>query len=201
MLDGKSLLHDDQIVSWCSAEYHAGEQVDDGVVTHWAHRQKGLATLVTAATVEHLLGKGYQRVGWHCTDYNLGSWKTAEKVGFKRSGEYTYYYYVFDPIDHLVELGRHYTLLGEPERSIEYYQRAFSLRDDHPASTYHFAAVSWAMAGHQEEAIEHLHAAAEQDWSAHQYTRQHQAFSLLHGAPEWERVLEQMKANSRDQGL
>jgi RimJ/RimL family protein N-acetyltransferase len=192
---GYCAIRDGQIVCWCSAEYHAGEQVDVGIVTHWTHRRRGLATAVAAATVEHMWEKGYRQVGWHCTDYNIGSWKTAEKVGFERSGRYTYYYYILDPIDHLVELGRHYSRLGEAERSLAFYQRAFEQRDQHPASTYHLVAVSWAMLGHPAKALAYLRSAVERGWSALEFTQQQAAFSLIRGTPEWKKVLERMEIN------
>ncbi len=187
---GCCAIRDGHIVCWCSAEYHAGEQVDVGIVTQWAHRQRGLATLVAAAAVEHFLDKGYRQVGWHCTDYNVGSWKTAEKVGFECQGEYTYCYYIFDPIDHLVELGRHYSLLGQAERSITCYQRAVALRDHHPASTYHLVAIAWAVLDNSNNALAFLQSAVDRGWSASHFTQQQPAFSFLHSTPEWEQILE-----------
>ncbi len=50
-----------------------------------------LATLTAAATAGHGLGGGCEAVGWHCDKANLGSWRTAEKVGFRLDGEYAMY--------------------------------------------------------------------------------------------------------------
>jgi len=35
-------------------------------------------------------------VGWQCADDNLGSIRTAEKVGFERKRDYTMYYVFLD---------------------------------------------------------------------------------------------------------
>ena len=70
------------------------DAIDVGIITHPAHRRRGLAAVAVATTVEHCLSHGFSTVGWHCNADNVGSWKTAEKVGFERNREYAYYYYI-----------------------------------------------------------------------------------------------------------
>ncbi len=93
------------MVTICSADCFTEDQIDVGIFTLPEHCRRGLAALAAAATVEAAFKKGFQKVGWHCHTDNIASWKTAEKVGFKREQTYLYYFYDFDVIDHLAALG------------------------------------------------------------------------------------------------
>ncbi len=187
--------HQGEIVSECSADCRSGDQIDIGVATSPSHRRKGLATIATAATVEYCFRKGYRKVGWHCNQFNAGSWKTAEKVGFKRQGEYTYYYYMTDPLDHLAELGWHCYQLGEHEKTRQYYERLFAARTDNPDYFYYLAASVWGEIKNVDKATRYLLEAAERGWSDVDHILQDEDFKFLHGLPVWERILERIREN------
>ncbi len=189
---GFCVLQGNQVVSRCLADCMVGEQIDVGIITHSAHRRKGLAAIAAAATVEHCLGHGFSAVGWHCDADNIGSWRTAEKVGFKRNREYIYYYYMYDPIDHLAELGWYYFKRGEREKTVRYYEQVFSQRSDNPDYYYHLAALAWAGLGNKESALKYLSEAADRGWRHVEWTKQHKEFTILHDLPEWEMVLRRM---------
>jgi len=186
------VLRDREVVAWCTPDCVAGDRMDVGIITHPAHRRRGLATVAVAATVEHALKHGFNAVGWHCNADNVGSWRTADRVGFERYREYAYYYYMCDPVDHLAELGWHYYRHGEYARTVHYYEQVFTQRDDNPDYYYHLAALAWAELGNREKALEYLRAAADQGWTHAEWTRQQEAFSILHGAPEWHTTLARM---------
>jgi RimJ/RimL family protein N-acetyltransferase len=59
-----------------------------GITTIEEYRQKGFATLVTAAAADYCI-KEKKDLRWFCAAQNIPSWKTAEKVGFVRFKEYT----------------------------------------------------------------------------------------------------------------
>ncbi|MBN2549291.1 MAG: GNAT family N-acetyltransferase [Anaerolineales bacterium] len=190
---GFFVLQDGQIVASCMSDCAAGEQIDIGIVTLGSHRRKGLSSAVTAATVEYCLLHGFKRIGWHCNAENVASWKTAEKVGFIRQREYFYYFYIYDPIDHLAELGWYHYRNGDPLPAVEYYEQVFALRQDNPDYYYHVAALAWASLGHKENALKYLNAAADHGWRHASFTQRQTDFTLLHGLPEWEKVLERMQ--------
>jgi RimJ/RimL family protein N-acetyltransferase len=186
------VVHEGEVVAWCTADCVAGDRIDVGVITHRAHRQRGLAAVVVAATVEHCLGHGFSAVGWHCNADNVGSWRTAEKVGFERNREYAYYYYMCDPIDHLAELGWYHYRRGAYEKTVGYYEQVFAQREENPNYVYHLAALAWAELGNREKALEYLRAAADRGWTHAGWTRQQEPFSILHGTPEWYTILARM---------
>lgn len=187
------ILQGNQIVSWCTPDCVAADRLDVGIVTDPAHRRRGLATIAVAATVEMCFEQGFSAVGWHCNADNTASWKTAEKVGFQRHCHYTYYYYIYDPIDHLAELGWHYFKRGEYARTAAYYERVLTQREDNPDYYYHLAAVAWAELGNKTKALDYLHAAVDHGWASAEYTEQVEAFHSLHGDPAWNIVLARMR--------
>jgi RimJ/RimL family protein N-acetyltransferase len=86
----------DEVVSWSLSDCVSGDRCESGIRTAPAHRGRGLATVTAAAAVDHALSTGFARVGWHCPDDNLGSIRTAEKVGFHRERDYCAYYTFLD---------------------------------------------------------------------------------------------------------
>ena len=180
-----SVLHAGEVVAWCTSDCVAGDRIDVGIITHPAHRRRGLAAVAVAATVEHCLSHGFSGVGYHCNGDNVGSWKTAEKVGFEQSREYAYYYYMYDPVDHLAELGWYYYRRGEYARTVQYYQQVFALRDENPDYYYHLTASAWALLGNREQALTYLRAALDHGWTNVEWTKGQEEFSILHDTPAW----------------
>jgi RimJ/RimL family protein N-acetyltransferase len=191
------VVFDREVVAWCNPDCVAGGRIDVGVFTHPAHRRRGLASAVVAATVEDCLCNGFTVVGWHCNLGNVGSWKTAEKVGFKRNLEYAYYYYMYDIVDHLAELGWYYYRLGDYAKCVKYYEQVFTLRQENPDYYHHLVGSAWALMGNGEKALAYLSAAAKQGWSNTAYTQEQEEFSIIQGAEEWEAILARMAENEK----
>ena len=188
-----SVLYEGEMVAWCTPDCVAGERIDVGIMTHPAHRRRGLASVAAAAVVEECLNQGFSAVGWHCNAENVGSWKTAEKVGFERNCEYAYYYYMVDPIDHLAELGWYNYRQGEYGKTVQYYEQVFALRDENPDYYYHLTASAWALLQNKEKALIYLMAAADHGWKNAEYTRQQEEFGILHGMSGWDNLLARME--------
>jgi len=81
-----------RVVSWSLADCRSGDACEIGIHTAEPYRRRRLATLTAAATVEYALSNGFSTVGWQCSEDNLGSIGTAEKVGFERERDYTLWY-------------------------------------------------------------------------------------------------------------
>ena len=194
---GFCVLHGAEEVAHCTADCAAGTQVDVGVFTAPAHRRKGLAAAVVAATVVHCLSHGARQVGWHCNVENTGSWKTAERVGFERNREYVYYYYAYDKVEQWLELGWRHLRDGHYASAARYYEQALAARDDHPEVYYHGAALSWAHLGEADRALAMLSAAADRGCRHADWARRQAAFGQLHGRPEWECILARMAQAAR----
>jgi len=184
-----AVLYEGEMVAWCTPDCWAGGQMDVGIMTHQAHRRQGLASIAAAATVEECFKQGFSAVGWHCNAENIGSWKTAEKVGFERQRAYAYYYYMVDPIDHLAELGWYNYRQEAYGKTVHYYEQVFALREDNPDYYYHLAASAWALLQNGEKALFYLEAAADHGWTNWEYTSRQEEFGILHDTAEWDALL------------
>lgn len=191
-----AVLHENEVAAWCTPDCVAGDRIDIGIMTHPAHRLQGLAVAAVAATVEESLKQGYSAVGWHCNADNIGSRKTAEKVGFELNRKYLYYYYVYDPLDHLAELGWFYYRRGEYDKTVKYYEQVFSQRDENPDYYHHLVASAWALLENQEKALKYLEDAVRAGWSNVEWTKAQEEFEILHNTPAWRAVLAQMELQS-----
>jgi RimJ/RimL family protein N-acetyltransferase len=192
---GFCVLHENAVVSRCTADCVAGERIDVGFLTAPVHQRRGLATAVIAATAEYCLSQGFTAVGVHCEAGNLASWKAVGKVGFEKAREYVYYYYIFDQVDHLAQLGWSHFKSGEYQRTVEYFEQAFAAREDHPDYSYYCAAEAYGALENREMALKYLNLAADRGWGALDYTSRTEWFRFLHGTPEWEAVLARMGKN------
>jgi RimJ/RimL family protein N-acetyltransferase len=186
------VLHKDKVVTICSSDCFARDRIDVGIYTLPIFRHQGLASVATAATVEAAFNRGFQEVGWHCNADNIGSVKTAEKVGFKRQNKYFYYFYVFDEIDHMASMGWFYFKQGQYRKTTDYYEHVFKAREENPDYFYHLAALAWAALEIPEMAIKYLNAAVDRGWKNREWTEKEEKFRFLHNNPEWKAVLARM---------
>lgn len=191
------VLYGQKVVSWCSPDCAAGDQIEVGIITHPDHRQRGLAAVSVAATAEYCLNHGFSAVGWHCNAVNIGSWKTAEKVGFNRNRTYAEYFYVYDLVHHLGELAWHYFQCKDYERSVHYFEQLFAHQKDHSDDTYHIAAEAWAFLKNKDKTLTYLRAAADHGWKYPEYTKKVKVFFILHATAEWKAILAQMEKNAQ----
>ena len=81
-----------QIVSWSVADCRSGDACEIGLHTAESYRRRGLAANTAAANVEYALSHGFSLAGWQCSEDNLGSIGTAEKVGFELERNYAMTY-------------------------------------------------------------------------------------------------------------
>lgn len=190
------VLRGHEVVSWCTPDCVAGRQIEIGIITHPEHRRKGLAAVSAAATAEYCLSHGYSAVGWHCNAFNTGSWKTAEKVGFERNREYAEFFYTYDVVEHLGELAWDSFLRKDYAKSVHYFEQLFRQQEELPSDTYHIAAEAWAALKNKDKTLTYLRAAAEPGWKYPDYTKQVEAFSIVHDTSEWKAILARMVENA-----
>ena len=79
-----------EAASWSLADVVAEGRCEIGIQTAEPYRRRGLAAAVTAAMVRYALTEAkLSAVGWHCSVANVGSSRTAERVGFRHVADYT----------------------------------------------------------------------------------------------------------------
>lgn len=186
---GFCVLHGDRMVSWCIADCVRGDQCEVGIHTLLKYRKRGLATIAVAATVDYCFSNGYTAVGWHCSDDNVGSWKTAEKVGFVKERDYVFHLYLFDEATHWAETGWRSVKAKQYSEGVDAYTRAFARKPDAPCYWYHTAAMASAGAGDSATALSYLKTAIERGWQHLDFTQSREEFTSMQGTSEWEDIL------------
>lgn len=165
------VVHENAIVSDCSADNVSGQRCEVGVHTAEGYRRRGLATYVAAAAVDWALSNGIEAVGWHCLRYNEASGATARRVGFRKAEEYSAFLICVKPADACAVRGNLCLIRGEHEEAAEWYEEALReasrggsnlLNRGADRARYMFqAACAQTMAGRRGRGIEMLAAAVE----------------------------------------
>jgi len=88
---GVCAIHENELAGWCLSEYNADNRCEIGIETTSEFRQRGIATALTLAFLEHAFSHGITEVGWHCFKRNKASAKTALKAGFDKARDYNAY--------------------------------------------------------------------------------------------------------------
>ncbi|MBL8131030.1 MAG: GNAT family N-acetyltransferase, partial [Anaerolineae bacterium] len=97
-------VHNRRIVASSVIDCIVGRGGDIGLFTDWEHRRRNLAFLTAAACIEYALSHGLEVVHWDCESFNIGSIRTAEKLGLQMSHRHTMYTLILNPVRH--ELNR-----------------------------------------------------------------------------------------------
>lgn len=200
---GFCMLHGEEPVCWCIADCASEDACEVGIRTHPDYRRRGLATCTVAATVDHCLLHGFNLVGWHCWDANIGSIGVAQRVGFELERTYLSYVRMFDDAYHLAETGLVHFMAGRYIEAARCYEQAFALRaDPFPHQYYHLAARAWAVQGERDMAYKYLHMAIDHGENRSEHTRNCNEFVCLHGEQEWQDLLARLeeKTNGDAQG-
>lgn len=92
---GFATVHQQKLVSWSLADCVSGTRAEIGIRTHPEYRQQGLATSTAAEAINYALQHGFQHIGWHTSQDNIGSIRVAEKVGFEKTTDYIWYLFRF----------------------------------------------------------------------------------------------------------
>jgi RimJ/RimL family protein N-acetyltransferase len=212
---GFCLIHDGELVSWCASEYTAepvhgaGKTCHVGIYTCESYRRRGFATLVASATVESLLAKGIEHIGWHCWEANVASAATAQKVGFELARDQPVYNGCWNQFDNLLLQAHYHAQANRMAEAVDRWERAFSMWEAedpealgaphvraHPdtvAWCYYAAGRTRAQWGEADAALAHLHKAVDNGWSDGERLREDERLSDLRGTPGWDKLLSRLR--------
>ena len=193
---GYVVVHQNQIVSWATVDFVSSGAGDLGFETLPEFQRRGLGSMVAAVALEHGLEMGIE-IHWTCANDNIGSLRTAEKLGLEYERGYTMYLFALDISEHLAQLAYSYLSGGEYQQAIDCYEKLFTQKADIPSWAYFDTAQAWAFLEEGEKALKYLQMAAQRGWPAVEETIQTPEFQFLHDLPEWQEVVEHIKRNRK----
>lgn len=192
---GYVAVHDGKIVASSVIDCIVNGGGDIGLYTDGEFRRRGLAYLTAAAVIEYALAHGVEAVHWDCQSFNLGSIRTAEKLGLHFSHAHTMYNLILNPVLHEVNRAWSYFDAGQYEQVLEVCQvniaKAEALAHSH---FYYLTARSYAETARPAEALAALGLAADAGWDSVEEAVAD--LGALAAQPGWEAVLERVKRNA-----
>ncbi len=185
---GYCIVWKESIVTRCISDNVHLDQTEVGIWTHKDHRGKGLAGITLAAVVEHCFAKGFNKIGWHSLTNNIGSIKTALKVGFKISREY-YAYGTDIPAESQNDLTK--------EEWVSYATKydEMAINHAHPIEgvNYIYAAAAWALAGDAKQSINYLYKMINSAWkNDYSFLKEDWKFWSLHETDAWKTLINKL---------
>lgn len=182
---GFCIVAGDTIASMSIMDCRWGETCEIGIRTDMTFRRRGLAALVVAGMVDACLAQGITTIGWHCLRTNIGSRRTAEKVGFAHVADYVAYSSFF-PAQNPGDLSP-----AAAANWASHFDWAIAIDPQYRLD----AAAAWALAGESTAALAHLrHVAANQtDDRLLPWLETAWVFASLRDLPEFQAVCAQVR--------
>jgi len=191
---GFVVIHKNQVVAWATVDFVTEKSGDLGFETLPEFRKRGLGSAVAAAALEQGIGKGLD-IHWTCAVDNMGSKRSAAKLGLTRGQDYIMYLFALDVDTHLAQVAYSKLSNGENEEAIELYEQLFEQKVDVPTWAYFDTAQACAAIGEEHKALKYLRMAAKQGWAAVEMTEQTAEFKILHKSPEWPAIIAKIRKN------
>jgi RimJ/RimL family protein N-acetyltransferase len=186
-------IYNNEVVSWTTVDFVSGGVGDAGLFTVDGYRQRGLATVVTAAALKHGLSQGLSKIHWTCSDTNIASIRTAEKLGLERGRDYTMYYLIFDEMQHLGTLAYSYLQSERYQEAVDIFEDVLVQRNDLPLWAYYDAARAWAGLGDREKMFLYLNMLAEKGWTETESLERGKEFERWRETRDWKILLERIR--------
>ncbi len=191
---GFVVIHKNQVVAWATVDFVTEKSGDLGFETLPKFRKRGLGSAVAAAALERGCAKGLE-VHWTCAEDNVGSQRSARKLGLQRGEDYVIYLFALDVDTHLAQVAYSKLSSGEHEEAIDLYEQLFAQKTDVPTWAYFDTAQACAALGDADKALKYLRLAAKQGWPDFELTTQTAEFKILHKNPEWAAIIEKIRQN------
>ncbi len=190
-------LHEGKIAAHAVVDCIVGDAGDIGLVTAEDYRRRGLATITSAAAIEYGFSHGLKMIDWECSEDNIGSLRTAEKLGFERERDHTLYLWDYDETWHWIGLTRSHLEAERYRQALDAVEQLIAQQEGVPSFAFHLAASAWVRLGEVDKAFEYLETAVDKGWTSAAYTEDQEEFESLRGTPRWEAVLERMRQNKK----
>lgn len=194
---GFCLVHKNTIISRCIADCVSDTRCEIGIGTNHEYRNRGFGALTATATVEYCLDNGFSEIGWHTSQTNIASQKTALAVGFEKVEDYYVYSACFDEFDNYIQNGLYKIYNSDTALEAEkYLEKAFAVKK--PTSRLLFAiARGYAINGFEEMAIDYLNKSVSKGFNNLELLLDEEAFEFLKGTDFLKSLIETIRSKMK----
>ncbi|MFW9820718.1 MAG: GNAT family N-acetyltransferase [Candidatus Thorarchaeota archaeon] len=196
-----------EIVSWCTTEYLTEDNcIEVGIATREEYQGRGFASIVGSATAEYCLSK-YKSLGWHCLATNIGSYKTAEKIGYERVREYKKAAAYINQVDNWVVNAFLKVQVDEYKEAIKWYEKvvdaanketlefieSYYVQGDFLAKIYFRMSVFYCILGDMNATTQYLEKVVESGLQDEAQIFRDDLLKSLHGTDEWNKIIQLLR--------
>lgn len=194
MAMGYAAFYGRSCVAWSVIDYIVDKVGEIRLVTEAQYRHQGLATATSAAALVYGLSHGLKQIHWDVAAANIGSIRTAEKLGLQRLHETKEYLIIFPEAGYLINLAWGH-LDGHRFEQTQTVTKQMTASDKAILVQYgHFlAGAAWAGLGDRAKAIYHLNKAVDVGFDNLPEMQNCPSLTILHGSPEWHNIVTRMK--------
>lgn len=192
---GYAAVYEHRIVATSVINCIVNRGGDISLFTDPDYRRLNLAYLTSAAVMDYGLSHGLEVIHWNCESFNIGSIRTAEKLGLQFSHTHAMHILILNPVRHELNRAWAHFDAGRYEQAVAICQQSSGRADApvHPENHYIVARCHLA-SGEAGEALQSLRLAAQSGWDSADEMRAD--FSALAGHPSWQELLELVNGNA-----
>lgn len=180
--------------AWSVIDYIVGEVGEIRLVTQPQYRRCGLATATSAAALNYGLSQGLKQIHWDVAASNIGSIRTAEKLGLQRLHEAKEYLIIFPEVGYLINLA--WSHLDRCQFAQTQTVAAQMIASDKKILVQYgqfLAGAAWAGLGERGKAIDHLNKAVDAGFDDLPEMQSCPPLTILHESPEWVEIVTRIK--------
>ncbi|MDJ0757126.1 MAG: GNAT family N-acetyltransferase [Ardenticatenaceae bacterium] len=191
---GFAALNERQCAAWAMVDCIVEPRGDIGLVTDSPFRRRGLAAATSAATIAYGLEHGLEEIHWDVAAHNVGSIRTAEKLGLHKVQTYDQHVLIFDKRIHLINLAWNHINANRFDSSLAVSRQLRAL-DGKDSYAYFLLGASWAGLMAMENGLQALKTAAELGWDDLAEVDNCPPLKNLVGVDGWGEIVERFRAN------
>ena len=185
---GMAILHEGACVAWSMIDVIVGEHGDIGLFTKEAYRRRGLAAVVSGATIQYALANGVTYVHWDVHSGNLASINLAKKHGLQFKSTYNQNMLLFGEVSYLANIAWNHLDAAEYAATITRCRQLLTVEGGQMYGNFLLGAAL-AATGEPETAFTHLNLAIDHGMTDRFEWAMCQPLNALHDSAEWEQLM------------
>lgn len=187
---GYVAIHGRSCAAWAVVDFIVGRTGEIRLMTDAQHRRRGLAFITSAATIRHGLDHGLNQIDWDVAASNIGSIRTAEKLGLNRLRQTKEFILIFPEVGYLINLAWSHLDSQRFEQTQVVAETMINSDKEVLVQYGHFlAGAAWAGLAHPAKAIEHINQAIDAGFNDLPELENCPSLTILYGSPEWDALV------------
>lgn len=191
---GYAAIHGQTCAAWSVIDFIVDKAGEIRLVTDARYRRRGLAFLTSAMTIQYGLAHGLDQILWDVAASNIGSIRTAQKIGLSLLHETREYTLIFPEVGYLINLAWSHLDGGRFEQVHHVAEKMVNSDKEILVQYGHFLiGATWAGVGDVPKALHHLNKAIDAGFDDLAELESCPQLTNFHSLPEWKPLLARIK--------